>query len=128
MPRSSRWRGATRVGLFNGSPVPAAGTASRLVEILPGAHAAKPAAGVAGTLPHDIPMAVCWAGVRLRRSLTSLMELATRPESYRQLSAAHEPVGLWKMYCRLVVALNFWSWSMRNEHPGASQGGDRSTP
>jgi hypothetical protein len=39
-------------------------------------------------------------------------EPATRPESYRQLRAAHAPVPLWKTYWRFVVALNFWSWSM----------------
>src|SRR5205085_251119 len=37
-PRSRRWRGATRLGLVNGSPAPAAGTTSRLVVMLPGAQ------------------------------------------------------------------------------------------
>src|SRR2546430_2584414 len=47
-PRSNRCRGATRDGLVSGSPVPAAGTTSRLAERLPGAQLATPAAGARG--------------------------------------------------------------------------------
>src|ERR1019366_7739539 len=107
MPRSNRCRGATRAGLFSGSPVPAAGTTMRLVVMLAGLQLVNPAAGVAGTPPQDIPIADCCAGVRFSRSLTSPIELATSPESYRQVSAAHVPVCLLTTYCRLVVALNF---------------------
>src|SRR5438445_11982959 len=102
-PRSNRCHGATRDGLVSGSPVPAAGTTSRLAERLPGAQLATPAAGVAGTPPQDTPAAAGCAGVSVRRSSTSPMALATRPESYRQLSAAHAPAPLLKTYCRFVV-------------------------
>src|SRR5262245_23311439 len=106
-PRSNRSRGATRDGLFRGSPVPAAGTTSRLAAILLGAQLVKPAVAVAATPPHDTPAAACCAGVSVSRSSTSPIELATNPESYRQLKASHAPVFSRNAYCTFVVALNF---------------------
>src|SRR5262249_53171009 len=106
-PRSIRSRGATRDGLFKGSPVPAAGTTSRLAIMLLGAQVVKPPATVAATPPHDTPAAACCAGVSVSRSSTSRIELATKPESYCQLSATHPSVFLRNAYCTFVVALNF---------------------
>jgi hypothetical protein len=56
--------GRHTAGLFSGSPVPAAGTTTRLDPMLPSAQAVMPAAGVATTPPHDTPATACLSETR----------------------------------------------------------------
>ena len=74
---------------------------------------------VATVLPQKNPMAACWSPLSARASSMLPTDPATRPESYRQLSAAHAPSGLANVYWKFAVELNFWSWSMRKS-PSAS--------
>src|SRR6266566_8570685 len=105
---SNKFRGAIRDGLWSSSAVPGAGILIRVEPYWEAGQLAKPAVSVAATPLHVIPACTCWSAVRPLRftkgvvpmkkdvpwqMLLGLVALkqgtppATRPLSYRQLSA-----------------------------------------